>query len=366
MTSRRLTLVLPTLALTALACGSPATPAIGVSTSTAFANAARLALSDARADGLDVPVDTIMVPESSIYAEPALQAAQRFVSAPGMVGVVGHSNSAASLAASPVYNEHRIVQIAPTASAVSYSQAGPYSFRLLPSDDRQGAFLSELVRDSFPGPSRLAVLYVNDEYGRGLRSAYVERQAEAAGDRVVLDLPHAPDVNVDAAAVEYLVDAVAAADPDVIVWLGRAGALDIVLPLLREKAGPIPVVGGDGVAVAQQSVQQSPAWAGVLAVEPGRVEKTEAGRSFAARYQERFDTRATAAEALTYDAMRLLLQALAEGARSGVEVRAHLRSLGRDRPPYAGILGPITFDEDGDALGGAFRVVRMVPQGAEW
>jgi hypothetical protein len=44
----------------------------------------------------------------------------------------------------------------------------------------------------------------------------------------------------------------------------------------------------------------------------------------------------------------MLLQATRDGARTGAEIRAWLESLGRERPAYEGITGPIRFDENGD------------------
>ena len=38
------------------------------------------------------------------------------------------------------------------------------------------------------------------------------------------------------------------------------------------------------------------------------------------------------------------------GARDRDDIRRHLESLGHDRPPYAGLSGPIAFDARGDVM----------------
>src|SRR5260221_1495809 len=104
---------------------------------------------------------------SSTSAKDALTAAESLATEATILAVVGHTNSNASLAASQVYNERHVVQIAPTSTAPLYSHAGPYSFRMVPSDLYQGEFLAKVVAGDSPHP-RVAVLYENHDYGRSL------------------------------------------------------------------------------------------------------------------------------------------------------------------------------------------------------
>jgi ABC-type branched-subunit amino acid transport system substrate-binding protein len=70
-------------------------------------------------------------------------------------------------------------------------------------------------------------------------------------------------------------------------------------------------------------------------------------RSFRARYEARFNRLATPGEVLSYDAMALLLGAIEDGARTGEDVRLWLTELGKSRPPFPGLSGPIAFDPEG-------------------
>lgn len=336
------------MSLLAGACDAPPRPVIGVTSSASYVDAARMALLEAET-GSGLPVDTMLRPEASNRAGPALRAAEEFVNRPAMAAVVGHSNSAASLAASQLYNARRIVQIAPTASAVLYSEAGPFSFRLVPPDDRQGMFLARVLRDSLPADARLALLYVNDDYGRGLRSAVLAARADLGNRRsIALDFPHTEGLPTDSAIERHLVDALMAADPDAIVWLGRGFTLHALLPAIRASLGNVPVYGGDGVGSGRRIRTRDGRWNGVRHVAFADLGTTAAGRRFSTRYRERFGVEPGAAEALTYDAVSLVLTAVREGARTGPQIRDYLMSLGRDRSPYAGVTGPIQFDERGD------------------
>lgn len=333
------------LALLAGACGSQGDVLIGVANSSVTVYAARLAVADAAAEGM-VGVDTIMVAEGTNEAGPAIGTAQRMVAHHGVIGVVGHSNSSASLAAAGIYNERRVVQVAPTSSATVYSRAGPYSFRLVPPDEGQAGFLAEEVAAAFPAGGRIALVYVNDDYGRGLRNAVRVELANRTGE-IVLEVPYL-ERDIESTEIEQAGQALRAAAPDVILWLGRGSTLEQFLPTLAAVVPDAVILGADGVASGRQLDSQDGRWHGIRHVDFLDMQGTPALREFAARYEAQFGREATASDALTYDATRLLLAGVEAGARTGPMLREYLLSLGRDRPAYEGITGPISFDERGE------------------
>ena len=94
----------------------------------------------------------------------------------GVTAVVGHLFSGPTLAAAPVYNggPDPVVAISPSSSSPEVSSAGDYTFRICPSDLAHGAALAHWVRQRL-GSRRGAVLYLNDQYGRGIRQTFVAR-----------------------------------------------------------------------------------------------------------------------------------------------------------------------------------------------
>ncbi len=319
--------------------------ALGVSTSSTFVQAARLAL-EQELSGPGLPsIDTVLMVETTNRAAPAIERADSLASVPGMLAVVGHSNSSASLAAAPLYNDHGIVELSPTSSAVAYAQAGAYSFSLIPPDDRQGAFLARYVKQVLPGGGRVAVLYVNDDYGRGLRGAF-SADLDPARYPVVVDLPHVED-DLQPTEINETASALASARPDVVVWLARGGTLGRYIDAIRKAAPGTPILGSDAVGAGGVADPDGPRWENVwhvAFVDMGAA----AVQPFRRAYRERFGGEATGACALTYDAVRLLLAGIRSGVRTGAGMRAYLESLGRSRPAFQGITGPVAFDENGN------------------
>lgn len=304
-------------------------------------DAARLALADA---GRDLDVDTVLVTDGSGTAEPAVRTAERLAEVPGMVAVVGHLDSSGSIAAAPVYGAAGIVQVAASSTADLYGSMGPFSFRMVPPDRRQAGFLARTIALDYPGGARIAVLYVNDDYGRGLSASMID-SLNAARYPVVLDLPHTR-AELDAGAFDYATGAIEAAAPDLIVWLASGDNMRDLILRLRTRGLDVAVLGGDAAAPegTRGSATRSLAalrWASFLDMH-----SSAALVEFARRYREAFGRDATPTDALAYDAMRVLLAGVREGARSGEAMRVYLTSLGQDRPAFPGVTGRIAFGAD--------------------
>jgi hypothetical protein len=56
----------------------------------------------------------------------------------------------------------------------------------------------------------------------------------------------------------------------------------------------------------------------------------------------------TSEAAIVYDAMMLTGEALRSGARTRSQFLEYFTSLGKSRPPYNGVTGPIAFGDDGE------------------
>lgn len=342
-------LLAPTLAFGIVACSEadPAPVVLGGAGAESFLDAMRLALAEDEAEnGPIAGLDTLLVLEVSNRAGPSLAVAQAMVDRPGMVAVVGHASSTASLATSQVYNQHRVVQVAPTSTAPLFSEAGPYSFRMVPPDHVQGRFLAEKVAELAPDGARLALYYVNDDYGRALRTAVLPH-LQPDRHPVVLDLPHS-EGEVHEVDPEELTEALIASGANFVLWLGRVPALATFLPLATSRVTPLTVLAGDAVSRAHLFCPLEEWWYGVSYVDFLDITATPELRHFQLRFQKSFGAEPGAPEALVYDATRAILTAIRGGARTGEEVRRSLSRLGAGAPPYPGIAGPLGFDEHGD------------------
>ena len=294
-------------------------------------------------EAANTPSLTIHIVRDTTHEEDApdveVKRAERLVGIPGMVGVVGHSSSRGSLAAAPVYNEARIVQLTPTSTSRMLWSAGPWTLNLAPNDSVQGALIGRFVAERLR--ARLVTLFfVNDEYGLDLRdgiAAELERRGVRIGDRVSMDLGSDFPTLVRAS--------LARSTPDVVVVAGRQLETGTIARLLREYGVPRAVVAGDGALSHPELLQWAgPAADSIYAVALGTADDPDPrSRAFVEEYRRVIGRAPQSFDAMTYDALLLLATAIRAAGPTPSAVRQYLQDLGRGRPPYPGVTGPITF-----------------------
>lgn len=161
-------------------------------------NGLRLAVDEINAAGgvLGRPVE-LVVADTATNPQVGVEAAKRLVAVEGVVGLIGALSSGVTIPiATTVAKPERIPQIstASTSPVITTLDDDGFLFRTVPSDALQGVVLAQLVAEQ--GFRRVAVIYVNNDYGRGLAEAfagaftgevsamvaYEERQASYRGE----------------------------------------------------------------------------------------------------------------------------------------------------------------------------------------
>ena len=263
-----------------------------------------------------------------------------------VVAVIGGSFSGPTLAAAPVYNDitNPVLQITPSASSLDVSSAGDWTFRICPSDLSHAAALARFVRQTLR-LDRGAVLYMNNNYGRGFRTAF-EREFARLGGTVVSSDPYLPDQVKEAAPfldrigkdgrAQFILDAGYEEDGAALLKMARAKGLNL------------PFMGGDGLegleregAVAEGSYQTAAYLANL---------NTPANRTFVALYLSVFPSEPTPNQTAvsTYDAVNLLALLIGDVGTDRTKLRNALAQVGTTRPAYEGVAGRVAFDSLGD------------------
>ena len=110
--------------------------------------------------------------------------AERIATNREILAVVGHFNSSCSLAGKPTYKRAGIVALSPGSTNVNVCKGSDWTFRNLYRDDFQGQFIAKYIKSVLPELKNVAVLFDNDDYGRGLADAFTA-EAKAVGLNLV-------------------------------------------------------------------------------------------------------------------------------------------------------------------------------------
>ena len=288
----------------------------------------------------------LVVQDDSGMADIAVRVARILYDDPNVVAVVGHMNSGATLAAARVYNsgDNPLVEISPSASSPDLSGAGPYTFRICPSDSIHGTQLAEWARDRL-GANRVAILYENDAYGRGLRTTFRNSFIERGGQIVSED----PFSAVLPSFEPYLTRIRSRGGADVVLFAGaRDGAAEMLRTLNMIRFKPT-VLGGDGAAgIETEEVDAEGVYISLAYLHDQPGARNEA---FTSEYRRIYggqlpDHRGAGA----YDAVFLLARTIEAVGLNRVRIRDYLAGIGQVTEPYHGVTGSIGFDANGDVV----------------
>lgn len=274
--------------------------------------------------------------------EVAAAVAQEVAAAVGrerVLGVIGHYNSDQTAAALEVYKDLPIVVITPTATDPSLSAHGYRNFfRVNATDAAQAPADAEfLVRDL--GARRIAIVYANNGYGRGLRQE-MAAALKALGVEPALEI----EIAEGAATHKPAVERIASARPDAVFLAGYETEGYVLLPELREAGLQMPFLASDGCFLYEFVDGSGTAAEGAYVSGVTPDSRAVADDRWWKDYQEIERRNPGTYSAAGYTAMSVL----AEGVRranslEGTRVAQALRQIN-----YSSLIGPIAYDDRGD------------------
>ena len=279
----------------------------------------------------------------------AVRIAKAFSDSAAMVAVVGHLSSNTTLAAGRVYSASAdpLVMISPSASSPDLTGFSPYVFRVTPSDLNQGQQIARFARRSLEGGSdgggvrRAGVIFINNEYGRGLRQAFAA-EFSGLGGVILEEDPYLPDTP---SLEPYLSRMRQRGGVEVLVLACERPGAELALRELRQLGLHWPVIGGDALTGIEGPLAEGVRFSSTyLPQQPG-----ERNARFVAAYArafkgERPDHRGAGA----YDILRLLAQAITIAGPDRDAIRDFIAQVGTTKPAFEGVTGTIAFDANGD------------------
>lgn len=316
-------------------------------------NGAQMAVDEINAAGLELNgkkmrIDLIAEDDQ---ADPraATTVAQKLVD-DGVVGVIGHLNSGATIPASKIYYDAGIPQISPSATAISYTAQGyNTAYRVMTNDRQQGQVLGQYAVNQL-GAKRIAVIDDRTAYGQGLADEF-EKAVKAAGGEVVAR-EYTTDKSTDFMAI---LTSIKAHDPQVVFFGGMDPQAAPLAKQLKQLGIHAQLLGGDGMQTpAFINLANSDA-EGAIASNPGLpLDSMPGGKAFKEKFNARFGEIQNYAP-YAYDAVYVMVQAMKRANSS--DPAKYLAEL--PKTDYQGVTGHIRFDSKGDLTNGAVTLYQV-------
>lgn len=312
--------------------------------------AAVLAIEEANASGR-FPNFTLRAVEFDDRSDPkeAVNVANRIVSDPDVLAVIGHFNSGCSIPASAVYARAGVPMMNAgssnpqlTLQQLSPNWTGPRNiFRVNTTDDAQGAFAAEFAARSLKSKA-VAIVHDKTAYGQGIAEVFQARFSERGGKVLCFDGVQAGDKDFKA-----LVTRIKPLQPDLLYFGGTYTEGGLVLRQAREAGIQAPFLTGeisydpDFLRIAGGAAE------GAFVTYLGRPpELMASAKTFMEKYHLRYPgSEVKAYDHYAYEVTNILLAAMEKAGPDKAKMMEHLRGMS-----YTGVLGTTTFDEKGDTL----------------
>lgn len=312
--------------------------------------AAHLALEEAHTAGRLKELNVTLV-EFDDRSDPkeAVTVANRIVSDPDMVAVIGHFNSGCSIPASRVYAQKGLPMVSPgssnpelTRQQLSPQWAWPRNvFRANTTDDAQGTFAAEFLFQKLKKKT-VAVVHDKTAYGQGIAEELQKRFADLGGKVLSFDGVQSGEKDFKA-----LVTRLKSEKPEALFYGGTYVEGALLLRQAREAGVSAPYLTGEISYDPDFLRTAGPAAEGAYVTYLGRPpELLESAKAFVDKYKLRYPNEEIKAyDHYGYEITNILLTALEKAGRDKAKIMDVLRGL-----TYHGVLGTTSFDEKGDTL----------------
>ncbi len=279
----------------------------------------------------------------------AANVSRKIASDDSIVAVVGHFNSTCSITGKDEYNRKKVLQITPASTNVLVCAGSPWTFRNLYRDDYQGTFLATYAKDVL-GATKAAVLYDNDDYGKGLMESFTKK-AKGIGLEVLEPIPYVRERTQD---FKPLVEKIKGKGCDVLFISGIYQDGATITKAARDDLGlTMPILGGDGLDSPEFLKLAGKASEGVMITTPFLFEAAKdnpKAMDFLEKFKAKYGTEPAAWAVLTYDALGMVIEAIEEVGPDRQKIRDHLAARTTKEKAFEGVTGPTWFDAEGDCF----------------
>jgi branched-chain amino acid transport system substrate-binding protein len=289
----------------------------------------------------------ILYEDDKCEAKEGVAAMNKLVDIEQVPIVLGATCSTVTLAIAPIANANKVVLLSPLSSAAEISKAGPYVFRVMPSDAFQSNVLAKWIFDC--GHKKVGLLYINNAWGVGVKEAFVREFIRLGGTIVDEEACSEGDRNFRTQLTKLKA---AKADAFFFPTMPKEGGQ--LLKQAKELGLRGPIFGADAWSVKELTDEAGSAANGVFYTMPAQFEGPgyqEFEKSFEAKYGQKPDVNAAAA----YDAVKIAVFCIESVITknlplTGENIRTEIERI----RGFRGATGDTTFDQNGDPIGKEF------------
>jgi branched-chain amino acid transport system substrate-binding protein len=285
-------------------------------------------------------INTI-VEDDKLEPQEGVRIITKMISVDKIIAAIGAQGSSVTLAMAPIAEQNKVVLISGASGSPKISSAGDYIFRTCPSDVYEGEFIAHVYDKLYSGKN-IAIFYINNDYGIGLRDAFKNKISHKPAK--ILDMAFAQGAN----DFRNQISKIKQEKIDIVYLIGYEEMITI-FKQAKEYGLNCNWLGNN--QLNDQTMIDKMGTTADGTIFPGQiydVKNVEKGfPEFYKKYLEyskgvELDVFA----AYAADAMMVINDALMKGANSGEEIKNALYKM----KDFEGVTGKFSFDNNGDAI----------------
>lgn len=254
--------------------------------------------------------------------------------------VIGGMTSSAALAVAPIAEQNKVVFLSPSASAPALSKAGDYIFRNELSDAYGGVAQAEMTWDKLK-IKKVAILYINNDYGVGVEDAFTQTFKKLGGEVVANE-----SFEADTQDFRSQLTRIKQKAPEAIFILAYKESI-LILRQIKELGIKTKLL-STPVFEDKEIIEKAGGTAeGVIYVYYGGFNPQSGDNlisKFVDAFRKKYNRDPGYYSALAYDAMNLVILAIEKVGTKSEDIKNFMYQI-KDFP---GITGKTTFDANGD------------------
>ncbi|BAF58258.1 MAG: ABC transporter substrate-binding protein [Pelotomaculum sp.] len=300
-----------------------------------------LALEEAGYKAGDYKIEPVIVDDRNDANEGA-NVATKLVSQDKVKAIIGPVTTRSAIPVSDIANSNKVVMIASTATnekvTVADGKRKEYVFRACFIDPFQGTIGAKFALDTLKAKTAAVLYDQTNDYTIGLANYFKDNFTKGGGEIVAFEAYSKDDKDFSAVLTN-----IARKNPDLLYLPDYHQKVSIIGKQAREKGIKAIFLGGDGWDSPDLdfATMSGGYFTNHFSADDPRPEV----KSFVEKYKAKYNTTPEFCAALSYDATKLLLNAIA---KANSDDTTKIKDILKDTKDFPAVSGKISFDKDGN------------------
>ncbi|SMF05127.1 ABC transporter substrate-binding protein [Desulfovibrio gilichinskyi] len=284
-------------------------------------------------------------------AESAVNVALKLIEQDGVVAIIGPNSSKQAVPAGGTCNDNHTPMVSPWSTNPDTTKDRPWVFRAAFLDPFQGPVAVNFASKQFKATTAAVLFDISNDYSKGLAEIFkdVWEKKNGAGTVVAFESHGTKDQDFSAQLTKII-----NSKPDFIFVPDNYNQVALIVKQAHDLGWTGPFMGSDAWGSSELMTLCGKDCIGqFFSTHYAAAGAKGATKEFIDRYSAKFGETPDDVAALTWDATRLVLQAIQDAGSYNSDVKAERKAI-RDAlssvKEFAGITGSMKFDEQGDPI----------------